>query len=693
MNACGLFMDEPAGEPAAPAEWPSLHGGRFLLTVGLLLFLLLGGVWLVTERWVAQRRADLQSTLEARLTALAAGRAQAVAAWVQGIADLGPSLTRSELVRLYIAESALADTDPQLPPALAEERPYLRLLLDELAETHGFRAVYLLDDSGRPVLADSDAPPVPRHLTEELRGTGVPKRARFRLRPREEGGDVLLEVVLPVAPPSTADGSGAAVGALVLELPAGERLQRILRTTGIDLPGELAMLSFPADGARMVLTASSGLRLRRLTLPLELDEKRLALAELPNGRAAYGVAARIPGTGWSILQWVDRGTAEASLTRYRQRLLSTGLLVGLALVLCGVAWWWSMQSRHPRELARQYRLHSREMERQKKLTAAITENLPDPLLLCGADGSCSYANPAYRLLFGVSPQAAGSNARLPSPLAERVRDFVSSRKNEMRFSEVVLPIPGNRQRIFDITAALPPPEVGGRAIVVAMRDVTERVERRRARERLTAQTIAILVRAIERADPYLVGHSRRMASVAAAIARELGLSEEERHALETCCQLSQVGKLFVPPDLLRKEDRHSPEEQRQMRAHHDHLMTVLAGMEIPALVRDGLRQMYERLDGSGYPDGLRGKAIGRLARILAVADVFCARTSPRSYRSPLPPRKAFGFLWEHPERYDADVVAALGRLLERGLGKETDGSAPGASAQTGETKDSAEGTA
>ncbi len=131
--------------------------------------------------------------------------------------------------------------------------------------------------------------------------------------------------------------------------------------------------------------------------------------------------------------------------------------------------------------------------------------------------------------------------------------------------------------------------------------------------------------------------------------------------------MSQIGKLFVPREILVKPGRHSDDEQALMREHVGHAQRVLEGAGLDLPVAEALVQMHERLDGTGYPNGLAGGAISRVGRVLAVADVYCARTEPRSYRDRLVPELA---LRENCHRYDPEVVAALAVYLDGAVGAD-----------------------
>ncbi|MGH6942615.1 MAG: HD-GYP domain-containing protein, partial [Geminicoccaceae bacterium] len=133
--------------------------------------------------------------------------------------------------------------------------------------------------------------------------------------------------------------------------------------------------------------------------------------------------------------------------------------------------------------------------------------------------------------------------------------------------------------------------------------------------------------------------------------------------LDLAASLSQIGKIFIPHAILTKPGRHSEAEARAMRGHVAHALAVLAPIDFDLPVAAAIGQMYERLDGSGYPAGLKGAQIGLLARVLGAADAFCALSAPRSYRDQLGTQDALAHLVASPHLYDAAVILTLGEVV------------------------------
>lgn len=166
-------------------------------------------------------------------------------------------------------------------------------------------------------------------------------------------------------------------------------------------------------------------------------------------------------------------------------------------------------------------------------------------------------------------------------------------------------------------------------------------------ERGYLEVLRALVNAIEAKDPYTAGHSQRTAELSVVIARALGLGDDEVKEIEVGGLLHDIGKIGIAEQILRKPASLDDDEMRIMRGHPSIGDGIVSDIELLARIRSMVRNHHERWDGSGYPDGLRGDAIPRGARIIAVADTWDAITSDRPYQ---------------PSRSTAEGVAILRRL-------------------------------
>lgn len=176
--------------------------------------------------------------------------------------------------------------------------------------------------------------------------------------------------------------------------------------------------------------------------------------------------------------------------------------------------------------------------------------------------------------------------------------------------------------------------------------------------------IEAMARMVEMRDPYTAGHQRRVADLARSIATTLGLTPEVRDSVRMASLVHDIGKVAIPAEILSRPRRLTDSEFSLVREHARFSYEILAPIDFPWPVAAIVQQHHERLDGSGYPDGLSGDGIRLEARILAVADVVEAISSHRPYRPALGTEAALQELTDHRgELYDPDVVDACIRVI------------------------------
>ena len=201
-------------------------------------------------------------------------------------------------------------------------------------------------------------------------------------------------------------------------------------------------------------------------------------------------------------------------------------------------------------------------------------------------------------------------------------------------------------------------------------------ERSRRLERLTDDTLVTLAAAIDARDPYTHGHSMRVSIYADALAAGLGFDRTDREAIRRGCMLHDIGKIGVPDSVLRKPGPLDQAELEQMRHHTTVGHRLVSGLPWGRVVLDIVLHHHERWDGQGYPAGLSGVAIPRVARIVAVADTLDAMTSPRPYRDAYTFRRAAEeIIGQSGHQFDPDMTALFkarrgefAALVDRALG-------------------------
>jgi len=214
------------------------------------------------------------------------------------------------------------------------------------------------------------------------------------------------------------------------------------------------------------------------------------------------------------------------------------------------------------------------------------------------------------------------------------------------------------------------------AVQVFFNDITKQKEAEKklkenykALQRTWENTIRAIADIVETRDPYTASHQKRVAKLAFAIAKEMGLPEQQLRGLVMAAYIHDIGKIYVPGEFLTKPGKLGSNELNIIKNHSQAGYNVLKNIDFEWPISEIVLQHHERMDGSGYPRGLSGEDILIEARILAVADVVEAMASHRPYRPSLGTNKALEEITKNKGTlYDSEVVDACLKLFtEKGL--------------------------
>ena len=673
----------------------------FLTGLGLLLALVILGLWLIFKYLDVERQRDLDDWA-ARLGLVADERAAAVDRWLAArIAGL-EELAGNASLQLYLSQLTLAAQGARTSVEPAQ-LGYLRNLILASAERQGFtetdatpripanmagrrsRGLLLADRDGRILVATPDIAPLhdaDQIAIQEALASGRRTLTGIHL---DQRGRALIGFAVPVFAVQGLEeaGAGRPVGALLGIRNASDELFPLLGGNEIlGAPGETLLVARQGRFVQYLSPLADG------TPPgkkrLAIDTPGLAAAHAVRtptvfmqardyrGRAVLSTSRLLDEAPWILVQNVEEGPALAEARRHRRTLLTVFLLTLTVVAVALVAAWQHGASQRARALAEERLRQSRALETKSRLLHAVIDTLEDFVFLLDGEGRFLFANRALATHAGmeVTDFRGKPLAAVLGPVAaETLRKHF-----EQGHSNVVLRLElGGREHRFQCAIRAVPDQSGiENATLVVLHDITELQEAQARHQRLLEQTIGALMAAVDKHDPCSADHSRRTARVARAIGEAMELPPDQLETLELAALLANVGKIFVPPEILAKTDPLTPEEENILRQHVQYSLDILSGLEFEGPVLETIAQKQEHLDGSGYPRGLRNGEIILTARILAVANAFVALVSPRAWREARSPRAAVDeLLKEAGSRYDRQVVAALFNLVENEPGEVT----------------------
>ncbi len=649
-------------ETALSSQEKSIKAKVYWLWAGLLVVM---GLGIAAVFWFveAEKQRDIQ-ILQSRLNVVADSRAQAARTWLARQYSVLGGLARNESLQLYTAVLQGGDDDQASDEALAHAT-YLRTLLQATAARTGFQpdddaalpanvratgtsGIALVDPGGEIIVATPNMPPIHGRLRAFLTDHPMSERGMTRMHVGPDGVP-RLGLVVPVVSPIGADLTPTVIARVFGVRPVGDAfLDSLIQ------PGETART------AESYLIQRDGNVIQYLTplrdgsQPLEkvlaVNTQHLidaeALAEPGRFHAgrdyaaepAFAVSRPIPGTDWVLVHRIARSEALAK-SAARRATLMTVLILGVLLVGAAlIAVWRYGASLRAEEAALRFRASSERFEALSEFLDVVADSQPHPLFVTGPDNTLTFGNDHAGAMMGV-PKAELPGRPLLAMLG-RDRGEVYTAING-----AVLESGGARRELHvfkgddgqDVTwrsyhCPLTTGEGRTPAVLTSIEDLTELFRERARREQTTRQLIETLVGLVDERDPDSADQSRHVARVARAIAAEMGLDPVMVETTGQAASLVNIGKIRVPRTLLTKQGRLSDDEIQLVREALDSGPDMLKGIQFDGPVLETLRQINERVDGTGRPRGLTGDDILDSAQAVALANTFVALISPRAFR-------------------------------------------------------------
>lgn len=311
----------------------------------------------------------------------------------------------------------------------------------------------------------------------------------------------------------------------------------------------------------------------------------------------------------------------------------------------------------------------RKLVLSERWLATTLKSLGEAVVTTGEAGRIQFMNPVAEALLGVS---------LESVIGQTIQDVFPQNgaclttlgSHSCRIAAhggAEIPVEADVSPIIDDWGT----NMGN---VLVFRDISERVKSEENLQRYVASlrgTLAATVEALavtaEKRDPYTAGHQQRVAALAEAIAVSIGLDEERLEGLRVAGLLHDIGKIYIPAEILAKPSVLTSIEMGLIKTHSEVGHEILRNIPFPWPVADMVLQHHERINGSGYPGGLKNDELMQESRILAVADVVEAMSSHRPYRASLGlPRALEEIRKNRAVLYDPVAVDACIELFETG---------------------------
>lgn len=561
---------------------------------------------------------------------------------------------------------------------LASQHVLMTNLLGDFVHQYGALSAQLVTLSGQVYLQAGKVAKRPfsnirPDIQEKLR-RGESILFPFRL----EQGSYVLDMVQPVFAPLFDGVTPLPVGMLVVSLPFPQNWNTLNGAPSTDehnfliqQQDENYFIIHPTNKSNDSIVPAKGWRSKNGIF--EAEVRPLPFTQT----ASITLALPLSQSPFYIGKSISVSAAEQNFSARQTKIIVYATCTFGFGVLLILSFWWRLTGKRERLMTQKLKMLFAKVTEQKNLLDNINSTISEGIALFSADGVLSYANAAFANHLGRTPQelvTLNTGALFGYDTGLRIQNQMQhalSTQSALSVQEEIWL--QSKKHYFTIHYS---PFIGEEmheqaGIVAVFHDETALVKARQRNDATIEQTISVLVNTVESIDPYLCGQATFTEQIALALCRGQNLDKNTEDTLRTASRLYQIGMLRLPSALLRKKGALTPEERKQMEEHIQYTTASLQNIDFGMPVLETIQQMYERLDGTGYPNHLMGDKIMLTARILGLANSFCALLRPRSYRTGKTAEEALTLLANaSPAQYDPALIDALKVFLKSPKGED-----------------------
>lgn len=638
-------------------------------------------IWLVMQYVENEKERDLNNWQD-RLTVLAESQKRSVEAWLNGQVDNLKEVAGNPLLQIYLTLGGRAEAE--MSEVERGQAGHLKNLIVAAANRSGAFALSeskesgqegvlhegmgVVNSEGRILLSTGNFPGDDDELVVAVSKTMQKGEVTIHGIYSIDNNRPRLIIVVPVKAIQTTRDGGVYPGAVVSVINPELTLYQILAQHWLTTQTDETLLVHGNESSTVYMS------------PLSTDHAVFHQAALSNsglaanfGRMSVGgfalkkdykgtavlvTARNIENTDWVLVQKINASEALRESREHQGFVLTVFLLVVFVVTISFIAIW-----RHSTSIRLQ-KARDR-LAARTELLIAVSDNIRDPIFLLDHKNHFVFVNEALSSCAEASIEEIRDmpiNHVFDADAAEQLlalrgKDDVTNQVMELSISDcsatahtTVVALNSGKYKDCDL---------------YVLHDITSLKEAQDKHNRLLEGIISTLVHATDMHDPHCANHSDRTREVAMAIAQAMELPEARRDALAMASLLANIGKLYLPKEVLTKMDKLTSEEEEMLHNAATNSVDILKDLEFDGQVIKFIEQKNERLDGTGYPAGISGDKILQESRILSVSNAFVAMSSARAYRPGKTIEEVLEILLEQvDERYDRHVVAALFHVAE-----------------------------
>ena len=668
----------------APAE---LTGGNvkdnrpaFIASSMLVGFLVLS-IWLIMQYVAGEKERDIENW-QAKLAVLAEAQKRSVESWLDDQISNLEDVASNPLLEIYLTMGGVDEKD--VTEVQRGQAGHLKNLIAAAASRSGvfkqappissnqkntlLEGIGILDREDRPLLSTRYFP----SDDDEVKTASI--RARNTGKAVVQGiySNSLLEPRLIIAVPvkiiQATKSSEEYSGSVVAVINPENNLYKILTQHWLSTNTDETLLILASYASTVYVSPIKADRpiFYQVASSNEKIAANFALKKIGgfaikndySGKEVLVTSRKIKNTEWVLLQKIDAKEALSESRAYQEFVLTVFMLIIFVIAISFIAIW-----RHASSV--RLKKTTDRLEARTELLIAVSDNIGDPIFLLDHNNNFVFVNYALSSCLKLTGEIRGMpmNHVFDKETTDGLLGLLSS-GSDVKNHVMKLSIADCSITAHVTVVGLKHGKYKESALYV-LHDITSIKEVQDRHNRLLEGIISTLAHATDMHDPHCANHSERTREVAVAIAQAMELPDERVNALAMAAQLANIGKLYLPGEMLTKMEPLTEEEEEILRNNVNDTVEILKGLDFDGPVIKIIEQKNEYLDGSGYPAAISAEEILQESRVLSVANAFVAMSSARAYRKGMPVQEALNKLLEQSDsRYDRHVVAALFHVAE-----------------------------
>lgn len=651
----------------------------------LLLIFISGSIWLVIEYVSAEKQRDINAW-QARLSIMAESQQQSVESWFAKQLENINMLAKNPLMQLYVSQSA---ADKKVSDETSRgQLNHLKNLLNATANyASGFSPVDNIksnidNNANDGIAVFNDSHMVLATPYFPANALAVSQAYKHALKNQK----IFISNIVNIGN----DASGKKQPRLLIVVPVNS----VQSLSPNDIKGAVIAVLNPENNLFQLLSKSWLTTASEETLLVSLDEESInylsplkqgfeifhkqakatnASANAANNIGGFVVqqdyrqiqvlatARNIRHSFMTLVQKIDVDEALLESTAHQNFILTVFLLVVFIIAISFIAIW-----RHATSLRLQKAMSR--LKARAELLNAIGDSVNDHTFLLDHNNRLVFINRELAKSFSidnVDVRGKALNYIFNNEITSQLLVIKPGIDEENIYNKEMRLAFKDKRHDYHVSVITLKHTDYKQSHLYVMHDITKIKDVQGRHNRLMQGIISTLVQLVDKHDPHCAHHSQRTREVAVAIARVMELPQERIDNLAMAALLANIGKLYIPAEILTSIEPLTEEEELMLKESVNYSIEILQDLEFDGPVKTFIQQKNECLDGGGYPDGVAGDEIVQESRILTVANAFVAMTSSRAYRSGMPIKEVLDVLVsEVGSRYDRDVITALIHIVE-----------------------------